>query len=183
MSKTATPALPGDLTPRQRLERAIRVDHAGELGAVRIYAGQLALMETGPAKDKVRKMAEQEAHHLETFEALMTERRVRPTVLAPVWHVAGWALGAATAAMGENAAMACTVAVEDVIDEHYQGQAKQLEGTEPELCATIEEFRVEEVEHKQMALNAGAEEAPGYLLMRLGIGAGSRMAIWLSERV
>jgi len=114
---------------------------------------------------------------------LMTERRVRPTVLAPVWHVAGWALGAATAAMGEKAAMACTVAVEDVIDEHYRGQAKQLEGTEPELCATIEEFRVEEVEHKQMALNAGAEEAPGYLLMRLGIGAGSRMAIWLSERV
>jgi ubiquinone biosynthesis monooxygenase Coq7 len=183
MTRTETHPLPGDLTPRQKLERAIRVDHAGEFGAVRIYAGQLAMMKNGPAKDKVAKMAEQEAHHLETFEALMTERRVRPTVLAPVWHVAGWALGAATAAMGDKAAMACTVAVEEVIDEHYRGQAKQLNGTEPELCATIEEFRAEEVEHKQMALDERAEEAPGYLLMRLGIGAGSRMAIWLSERV
>jgi ubiquinone biosynthesis monooxygenase Coq7 len=99
-----------------------------------------------------------------------------------VWHVAGWALGAATAAMGDKAAMACTVAVEDVIDEHYRGQTRRLGEAEPGLCKTIEEFRAEEVEHKQMALDEGAEEAPGYLLMRLGIGAGSRMAIWLSER-
>jgi len=183
MTRPPAPSLPGDLSPRQTLERTIRVDHAGEFGAVRIYAGQLAMMKNGLAKDKVRKMAEQEAHHLITFEAWMTQRRVRPTALAPVWHVAGWALGAATAAMGEKAAMACTVAVEEVIDEHYRGQGKQLDGTEPELCAIIEKFRAEEVEHKQMALDEGPEDAPGYLLMRLGIGAGSRMAIWLSERV
>ncbi len=182
MTKSHPPPLPGDLTPRQALERAIRVDHAGEFGAVRIYAGQLALMRHGPAKDKVRKMAEQEAHHLETFEKLIAERRVRPTGLTSVWHVAGWALGAATAAMGAKAAMACTVAVEAVIDEHYRGQTRQLAKAEPALCEIIEEFRAEELEHKQMALDEGAEEAPGYLLMRFGIGAGSRMAIWLSER-
>ena len=183
MARTFDPVLPGDLSPRQTLERAIRVDHAGEFGAVRIYAGQLAVMKDGPAKDKVRKMAEQEAHHLETFAQLIAGRRVRPTALAPVWHVAGWALGAATAAMGDKAAMACTVAVEDVIDEHYRGQVRRLGETEPDLCETIEEFRAEEVAHKRMALDEGAEEAPGYLMMRFGIGAGSRIAIWLSERL
>lgn len=183
MTKAPTPRLPGDLSPRQALERAIRVDHAGEFGAVRIYAGQLAVMQSGSAKDKVLEIAKQEARHLRTFEKLMVDHRVRPTLFGPVWHVAGWTLGAVTAAMGERAAMACTVAVEEVIDQHYREQATQLDDTEAELCATIEEFRVEEVEHKQMALNEGAEEALGYDLMRLGIGAGSRIAIWLSERL
>ena len=182
-ARTGDGLMPGDPTREELVSAMIRVDHAGEHGAVRIYEGQLAILSRSEAEAPIREMAEQERRHLDGFDALIADRHVRPTLLSPLWHVAGFALGAGTALLGPKAAMACTVAVEDVIDEHYQGQAKQLEGTEPELCATIEEFRVEEVEHKQMALNAGAEEAPGYLLMRLGIGAGSRMAIWLSERV
>lgn len=152
---------------------------------MRIYAGQLAVLSDGPAKDKVRKMAEQEAHHLETFAKMLAERRVRPTVLAPVWHVAGWALGAGSAALGEKAAMACTVAVEDVIDEHYRGQARRLTeaNDEPELVETIEEFRAEEVAHRDMALDHGAGDGLGYMLLRAGVGASTRMAIWLSERL
>lgn len=175
--------LPGDLSAAQELERAIRVDHAGEYGAVRIYAGQLAVLPDGPARDKVRKMAEQEARHLETFAKMLAERRVRPTLLAPVWHVAGWALGAGTAALGEKAAMACTVAVEDVIDEHYRGQARRLGSDEADLVETIEEFRAEEIEHRDMALDHGAGDGLGYMLLRTGVGASTRMAIWLSERL
>jgi ubiquinone biosynthesis monooxygenase Coq7 len=177
--------LPGDLSSAQELERALRVDHAGEYGAMRIYAGQLAVMSDGPAKDKVRKMAEQEALHLETFAKMLSERRIRPTLLAPVWHVAGWVLGAGTAALGEKAAMACTVAVEDVIDEHYRGQARRLTeaNDEAELVKTIEKFRAEEIEHRDMALNHGAGDGLGYVLLRAGVGASTRMAIWLSERV
>ena len=130
-------------------------------------------------------MAEQEERHLKTFEKLMVERRVRPTALAPLWHVVGFALGAGTALLGERAAMACTVAVEETIDAHYAGQAAVLEGLPEEapLKAVVEEFRAEELEHRDTALAHGAEGAPGYQVLSAAIKAGSRLAVWLSERV
>jgi ubiquinone biosynthesis monooxygenase Coq7 len=127
-------------------------------------------------------MHEQELHHLETFDALLADRRVRPTVLQPLWHVAGFTLGAATALMGERAAMACTVAVEEVIDAHYARQAEQLGSDQAALKETIEEFRATEAEHRDIGLEHEAELTPGYPLLTGLIRAGSRAAIWLSER-
>lgn len=173
---------PGDLSRSQEMERLVRVDHAGEYGARRIYEGQLAVLGRSPAAKTIRHMHEQELRHLQSFERLIRERRVRPTALFPVWHVAGFALGAATAMMGEKAAMACTAAVEEVIDEHYHKQVQTLDADEGEMKEMIEEFRAEEVEHRDIALEEGAEQAPGYPLLSAGIKAGSRAAIWLSER-
>ncbi len=175
--------LPGDLSPEALVRRMIRVDHAGEYGAVRIYEGQLAILGNSPAGEAVREMAAQERVHLETFERLMVERRVRPTILSPLWHMAGFALGAGTALLGERAAMACTVAVEEVIDGHYRRQAERLGEDEAELKAVIEEFRADEVAHRDQALARGARQAPGYRLLSAGVKAGSRLAIWLSERL
>ena len=176
-------ALPGDPDDHTRLERAIRVDHAGEYGAVRIYAGQLAVLGRGGRGEVLRHMQEQERRHLETFDELVVRRRVRPTALLPVWHLAGWALGAGTAALGERAAMACTVAVEEAIDDHYRGQVESLPEEEAELRGTIERFRAEELEHRDIGLAHGAEQAPGYRLLATAIKAGCRAAIWASERV
>jgi ubiquinone biosynthesis monooxygenase Coq7 len=130
-------------------------------------------------------MHEQELRHLETFDRLVSERRVRPTALQPIWHIAGFALGAATAMMGDRAAMACTVAVEEVIDEHYAKQSERLEEdrNEADLRDTIEEFRAEELEHRDTALEHGAEQAPGYEVLTAAVKTGSRLAIWLSERI
>lgn len=176
------PYLPGDLTPAETLARMIRVDQAGEYGARRIYEGQLAVLGRSPAAATIRKMHEQELAHLETFDRLIAERRVRPTLLQPVWHVAGFALGAATALLGEKAAMACTVAVEEVIDEHYAGQSERLGEDEAELKKTIEDFRADELEHRDIGLEHDAEGAPAYPVLSGAIKAGSRLAIWLSER-
>jgi ubiquinone biosynthesis monooxygenase Coq7 len=128
-------------------------------------------------------MAAQEKRHLDAFDKLIGERRVRPTALYPLWHVAGYALGAATALLGREAAMACTVAVEEVIDEHYQKQAAALGADDPELKSMIETFRAEEIEHRDIGLAEGAERAPAYDLLKGAIKAGSRMAIWLAERI
>ena len=176
--------LPGDLSKQELIARVIRVDQAGEYGARQIYEGQLAVLGGTEDETVLRKMVETEKVHLETFNKLMVERRVRPTALGPLWRIAGFALGAGTALMGREAAMACTVAVEQVIEEHYAGQADQLsDADEPELIATIEKFRNEEVEHKHMALAEGAEKAPGYPLLLGAVKTGSRLAIWLSERI
>lgn len=180
--------LPGDPDDRQYLERVVRVDHAGEYGAKRIYAGQLAVLGRGPASEgpvgaAIRHMAEQEERHLAAFERIMVDRRVRPTVLLPLWHVAGFLLGAGTAILGEKAAMACTVAVEEVIDEHYSGQMATLGEDEAALKADIARFRDEEIEHRDTGLAHGATSAPGYEPLTAVIKAGSRLAIWLSERL
>lgn len=175
--------LPGDPDPKAMVDAMIRVDHAGEYGARRIYDGQLAVLGRNAAGGTIQHMADQEAEHLETFDKMIVERRVRPTVLAPVWHAAGFALGAATAMMGERAAMACTAAVEDVIDEHYAQQAEQLGDDEADLKATIEKFRADEKEHHDTAIDHGAEQAPGYELLTGAIKSGTRLAIWLSTRV
>ena len=182
MSETK-PYLPGDLTPAEAIERIIRVDHAGEYGAARIYEGQLAVLGRGDKGDLLRHMKAQEQVHLDTFGALIAKRRVRPTALLPFWHLAGFALGAVTAAMGERAAMACTVAVEEAIDEHYAAQAASLGEDETELRDTIEKFRAEELEHHDIGLDNQAELAPGYRLMSAMIKAGCRVAIAVSERV
>ena len=181
--RTGEGRLPGDLEPQELVARMIRVDHAGEYGAQRIYEGQLAVLGRKPSATVIRKMHEQERRHLEHFERLMAERRVRPTLLQPLWHLAGFALGAGTALMGEKAAMACTVAVEEAIDEHYASQAEQLGEDEAALRATVEEFRDDELEHRDIGLEHGAEETPGYRALSSVIKTGSRVAIWLSERI
>lgn len=186
--KTAENRNPGDPDARTVVERTIRVDQAGEFGAVRIYEGQLAALRwtgrgRGEASRKIAAMARAERRHNKEFDRLLAERRVRPTVLSPLWSMAGFALGATTALMGEKAAMACTVAVEETIDEHYAAQAAALGDEEAELRATIETFRAEEVEHKDEALASGAEQAPAYGLLTSAIKAGSKLAIWLSTRI
>jgi ubiquinone biosynthesis monooxygenase Coq7 len=180
-----TKRLPGDPTREQMIERMIRVDHAGEYGAVRIYQGQLAVLGKQASAPVIEHMLEQEQAHLETFDGLIAGRRVRPTALMPLWHLAGFALGAGTALLGEKAAMACTVAIEETIDEHYASQIERLsdEGEEAELRQTCVEFRDDELAHRDIGLEMGAEQAPGYELLSGAIRAGSRIAIWLSTRI
>ncbi|MGH7117005.1 MAG: demethoxyubiquinone hydroxylase family protein [Stellaceae bacterium] len=175
--------LPGDPLPANETARMLRVDHAGEYGATRIYQGQLAIIGKGRAASEIRRMAEAEERHLARFEALLRARRVRPTLLHPLWSVVGYALGAATALFGERAAMACTVAVEEVIDEHYRGQAERLADTDPALRQTILAFRDDELAHRETALAMGAEETPGYELLSAVVKSGSRLAIRLSTRI
>ena len=164
----------------------IRVDQAGEFGATRIYAGQLAVVgERGPNAAQIRHMAEQEKVHRAKFDALMAKRGVRPTALQPFWSIAGYALGAGTALIGPEAAMACTAAVEEEIDRHYTAQLDELEadGDDPELATMVEQFREEEREHRATALASGAEQAPAYPLLSGAIRLGCRVAIKLAARV
>jgi ubiquinone biosynthesis monooxygenase Coq7 len=176
--------LPGDPSPQQVVDRVLRVDQAGEYGAVRIYQGQRAVLgRRASCADQLRHMEEQERHHLETFEKLVAQRRVRPTLLQPLWHIAGFALGAGTALLGEKAAMACTVAVEEVIEDHYTRQLEQLGDEEAELKETVRRFRAEEAAHRDIGLANGAEEAPGYTLLSVAVKSGTRLAIWLAERL
>lgn len=175
--------LPGDPLEKEDVQSMIRVDHAGEYGAMRIYAGQLAVMKDSPERKAIEQMAEQENKHFQLFNGLIRERKVRPTALMPLWHVAGFALGAATALMGKKAALACTVAVESVIDEHYAAQRERLNKNEHNLSETIEKFRKEELEHHDAALAGGAEQAPFYSLLSMGVKAASKLAIWLSIKV
>jgi ubiquinone biosynthesis monooxygenase Coq7 len=162
----------------------VRVDQAGEYGATRIYAGQLAVLRANcPEAKLISRMAAQEQRHLERFDRLMAERRVRPTALQPLWNVAGFALGAVTALMSEEAALACTDAIETEIDRHYGRQLDELGDEDPELAADIAEFRSEEVEHRDTARAAGATNAAGYPLLTAAIRAGCKVAIGLSRRI
>jgi ubiquinone biosynthesis monooxygenase Coq7 len=172
---------------RDRLAEMLRVDHAGEFGAVQIYRGQLAVFGAAPSRrgisETLREMEAGEAAHLEAFDRLLRERSVRPTAFSPLWRAAGYGLGVATALMGEKAAMAATEAVEDVIERHYAEQALELDATEPKLAEMVREFREDELDHKQTAEAAGAEDAPGYRVLKALISAGCRMAIKLSEKI
>lgn len=182
--KLSDQPIPGDRSRLAETERMVRVDHAGEFGAVRIYAGQRAILgENHPKAGLLRHMHEQEKVHLAKFDQIINERNVRPTIMAPLWDIAGFALGATTALMGEKAAMACTQAVEEVIDEHYESQRVKLKDQDPELEDVIETFQAEEVEHKRIAEENGAEEAVGYPVLSATIKAGCRAAIWISKRV
>jgi ubiquinone biosynthesis monooxygenase Coq7 len=162
----------------------LRVDQAGEYGATRIYAGQLAVLRANSPESKlIARMAAQEQRHLRRFDQLVAERGVRPTALQPLWNVAGFALGAATALLSEKAALACTDAVETEIDRHYSAQLSDLGDQDPELSADIAEFRAEELEHRDTAREAGAGQAIGYPLLTAAIRAGCRVAIGLSKRL
>lgn len=179
------PAPPGPFA--RTVERMLRVNHAGEFGATVIYAGQRAVFSRlATGQEMARRLARQEADevaHKAAFDRLLAARGVRPTALAPLWGVAGFGLGVATALMGEKAAHACTVAVEEVIEAHYAGQEAELGDREPELKALIGRFREEEVAHKNEALAEGAEQAPGYPVLSALIKAGCRLAIATSSRV
>lgn len=167
-----------------KIDRMIRVNQAGEYGAVRIYKGQLAAIKCQESKELISHMLEQEEEHLRQFEKKMQEYKVRPTILSPVWHIAGYLLGYATAKLGKEAAMACTVAVEEVIDQHYAQQEEKLSnGTAPELLNLISKCREEENEHKETGLEHGAENALGYQHLRGFVRKGSKLAIWLSSRI
>jgi len=173
---------PGD----RRADNAsmLRVDQAGEYGATRIYAGQLAVLRRNcPEAKLIARMAAQEERHLKRFDSLIAQRRVRPTALQPLWNVAGFALGAATALMSEKAALACTDAVETEIDRHYGQQLDELGDSDPELASDIAEFRADELEHRDTARAAGASEAVGYPILTAAIRAGCRVAIELSKRI
>jgi 3-demethoxyubiquinol 3-hydroxylase len=173
---------PGDR--REATASMIRVNQAGEYGATRIYAGQLAVMgDRSPAARSIAGMAAQEERHRAFFDAMVARRGVRPTALQPIWNVAGFALGMATAALGPEAAMACTAAVETEIDRHYRQQLDELGDSDPELSDAVAEFRAEELEHLDTAVAAGAEHAPAYPLLAGLIRAGCRAAIALSKRV
>ena len=173
---------PGDA--RADTGSMIRVDQAGEYGATRIYAGQLAVLgDRHPASRAIARMAAQERRHLDAFDRLVAERGVRPTLLQPVWNVAGHALGAVTALMGPSAAMACTAAVETEIDRHYAEQLQALGDSDPDLSETIAEFQAEEVEHRDTAIAAGAETTFGYPVLSAFIRVGCRAAIALSKRI
>lgn len=173
-------------TDRLSTDRMIRVDQAGEFGATRIYEGQLAVMgNRHPMSAEIRAMAAEEDRHCKQFNALMAKRGVRPTILHPIWSAAGYALGAGTALLGPEAAMACTAAVETEIDKHYSDQLDELtqSGTDPELAAMIEDFREDERNHRDSALAAGAEKTFGYPVLSGVIRLGCRVAIKLAERV
>ena len=174
--------------PREtRIAEMLRVDHAGEYGAVQIYRGQRAVFDRLAGKERtaalLKEMEEGEQKHLDTFDRLLAERRVRPTLFSPLWNAAGFALGAGTALMGEKAAMACTAAVEDVIERHYGEQAEELGVVDPALAETVREFREDELEHKHTAEEEGAEQAPAYGLLRAVIQAGCHVAIKVSEKI
>ena len=187
MSAKPLPPAPGAGSLSARLAEILRVDHAGELGAVAIYRGQRAVLDAARGRERIAgQLAELEAHeaaHVARFDQLVTDRRVRPTALAPVWRLAGFALGAGTALLGERAAHACTEAVETVIAEHYAGQIAELAKLEPDLAGELAAFRDEEIAHRDLAVEEGAREAPGYRLLAAAIGAGCRAAIKLSEKV
>jgi ubiquinone biosynthesis monooxygenase Coq7 len=171
-----------------RRREMLRVDHAGEYGAVAIYHGQLAVFGRQPGRQRITGqltgMAEQEQAHLDAFDRLLVSGRVRPTALSPVWNAAGFALGAATALLGEKAAHACTEAVETVIEEHYGDQVAELEaGGDTELAGKLARFRDDEIAHRDLAAAEGASKAPGYPVLSALIRTGCRLAIRISEKV
>ncbi|BAK67842.1 ubiquinone biosynthesis monooxygenase Coq7 [Sphingobium sp. SYK-6] len=180
-SPAPTPPRPG--TGRADRAAMLRVDQAGEFGAVRIYAGQLAVLgDRHPMSRQIAHMAAQEERHRAHFDRMIVERGVRPTILQPFWHVAGFALGAATALIGPEAAMACTAAIETEIDDHYGRQLDEIGADDPALSGAIAEFQAEEVEHRDTAIAHGAEAAPAYPLLSGMIRLGCRAAIALSQR-
>ncbi len=187
MSETSIP-LPGKRRNERRIREMIRVDHAGEYGAVAIYRGQRAVFKNLPHKARIAaQLAEMEAdeqHHLDAFDDLISEGRSRPTLLSPLWQIGGRALGAATALMGEKAAHACTEAVETVIEGHYASQVAELRAMgEDELADMFDKFREEEVAHKDLAVDEGAREAAGYPVLSAVIKAGCHTAIRIAEKV
>lgn len=176
-------SLPGQSAWKARRQSMLRVNHAGEYGARRIYQGQLAVLAPGPDAEKIRHMAEQEEVHLKEFERLMVEGRARPSLLLPLWHAGGFALGALSAMMGREAAFACTVAVETVIAEHYAEQEAELTAAGDPLKDTVSAFRADELDHHDVSLEQGALQAPAYAALNAVVQAITRTAIALAKRI
>ncbi|XP_076869772.1 NADPH-dependent 3-demethoxyubiquinone 3-hydroxylase, mitochondrial [Brachyhypopomus gauderio] len=178
---------PRDQEEKAMLDSMMRVDHAGEYGANRIYAGQMAVMGRTQSGPLIQYMWDQEKMHLQKFNEILGEHRVRPTVMLPLWNIAGFLLGASTALLGKEGAMACTVAVEESISEHYNSQIRTLMEADPEryteLLQLIKEFRDDELEHQDTGLENDAESVPGYFLLKTLIQAGCKAAIYISQRV
>ncbi|MBX7248964.1 MAG: demethoxyubiquinone hydroxylase family protein [Caulobacteraceae bacterium] len=187
MSSADANLRPGSGALKRRLHEILRVDHAGELGAVWIYRGQKAVFDAAPGREKISDdLGEMEGHeqaHLSRFDSLLNAHRVRPTAMAPLWRLAGFGLGVGTALMGEKAAHACTEAVETVIEDHYAGQIAELADRDPELASELARFRDEELAHRDKAVAEGAHEAPGYDLLSTVIRIGCRAAIRISEKI
>lgn len=176
-------SLPGQASSKNQIASMLRVNLAGEYGAKRIYEGQLAVLKNSPSAPLIAHMRNQEITHLKAFETWVVENHVRPTLLQPLWHMTGYALGVATALLGEKGAMACTTAVEEVIDQHYEKQLTLLGDKNPELSQLISICQQDELEHRDLAFEHGAREAPAYPLLSVAIKTASRLAIWLSERI
>ncbi|MFI4933543.1 MAG: demethoxyubiquinone hydroxylase family protein [Caulobacterales bacterium] len=187
MSAKPIPLRPGPAAARARVAEMLRVDHAGELAAGAIYRGQRAVLRASPGAGRtlaqLSDLEAQEDDHLARFDALILERRVRPSLLAPLWRAAGYGLGAATALIGQSTAHACTEAVESVIERHYAAQIAELETSEPALAAELTRFRDDELAHRDLAVAEGAHDAPAYPLLAAVIRAGCRAAIAIAEKV
>jgi len=174
-------------TNQKTLEEIIRVDHAGERGAIKIYEGQLLALKTikqdNDLRNKIEKMKDHEVEHLEYFEKEIQKRKIKPTYFLPLWDLMGVALGFGTALLGKKAAMLCTASVEEVIEDHYQNQLKKLGNDEMDLKAKIEKFKGDEVNHKNIAYESGATNKGIYSVMDKVIRTGSRIAITISEKI
>jgi ubiquinone biosynthesis monooxygenase Coq7 len=175
--------LPGDPDSKTMLAQIIRVNHAGEYGAKRIYEGQLRILKNSKSGPIIAHMKEQELKHLEYFEQQIAQHQVRPSLLQPLWHVSGYLLGVGTALLGPETAFACTEAVEDVIAEHYGAQIEALGADHPELKEKIIEFRQEEIEHQNIALEHNSTQAPAHKLLTQIIKCGCKLAIKLAKHV
>ena len=169
-------------TNKKNLDSILRVDHAGETAAAKIYDGQLAILKNTPVGPTIQHMKDQEEEHLDTFNRLLVENDTRPTALLPLWNVMGYGLGVASALMGEKAAMACTIAVEEVIGEHYAKQAETLDKKDDKLKSTLEKFRDDELDHLETGVQHDGENAPGYEIMKTIVQFGCRTAIKISEK-
>ncbi|MDG2458313.1 MAG: demethoxyubiquinone hydroxylase family protein [Alphaproteobacteria bacterium] len=170
-------------TNKKNLDSILRVDHAGETAAAKIYDGQLAILKNTPVGPTIQHMKDQEEEHLDTFNKLLVENDTRPTALLPLWNVMGYGLGVASALMGEKAAMACTIAVEEVIGEHYAKQAETLDKKDDKLKSTLEKFRDDELDHLETGVQHDGENAPGYEIMKTIVQFGCRTAIKISEKI
>tara|TARA_B100001989_G_scaffold247703_1_gene220262 strand:- start:849 stop:1382 length:534 start_codon:yes stop_codon:yes gene_type:complete len=173
-------------TDKKTLEEIIRVDHAGERGAIKIYEGQLLALKTfkqdEELKKKIEEMKEHEKEHFEFFEKEINRRDIKPTKLLPLWDIMGVALGFGTAMLGKKAAMLCTASVEEVIDDHYKNQTYKLKEDEKDLKKKIEKFRQDELDHKDIAYEEGATKKGLYKILDNVIKTSSRIAIAISEK-
>ena len=172
---------------KNKIEEFIRVDHAGERGAIKIYEGQLLALNTfiknDELKKKIEEMKEQEKEHANYFENEIKKRNINPTKFLPLWDLLGVSLGFGSTILGKKAAMLCTASVEEVIDKHYQNQIQQIESDEKELKNKIIKFREDELHHKNIAYNEGATKKGLYSLLDKIIKTGSKIAINISEKV
>ena len=172
---------------KKRVEEFIRVDHAGERGAIKIYEGQLLALKTfkqdEELKRKIEEMKEHESEHFEYFDKEIQKRNIKPTKLLPLWDLLGVSLGFGTAMLGKKAAMLCTASVEEVIDEHYKNQTYKLKDDEKDLKQKIMKFREDELHHKDIAYDEGATKKGLYSLLDKVIKTSSRIAITVSEKI